>query len=151
MCLVKMNTVKCFNCKFSTTDEEKLLSHVKIHLHEATFSIKCQRCPQVSGKSSKQSGLKALDAHRKHIKVCKLNFLKIKNETKKRQDEEKSGFVWQCQLCDENIELKKLPNIDDFEAIKLHCYKHANEGIVPPCPICEKQYQVNKKCQLLNF
>ena len=132
-----MTSVKCLNCKFSTTDEDELLDHVVIHLHEATFGIKCMRCPQVS--TSRKIG-----SHKKHIKKCKEDLLAIKNPTQQKKLEENTDyFFWKCQICSEIVQLRERPNIKDFEFIATHCYKHTNvDGIVPLCPICGKQYQV---------
>ena len=88
--------VSCLNCDFRTKDESELLSHVRIHQHEPNFRIQCFRCPQISRKTN---------THLKHIKLCK-----EKDNKLPKNDKQKFEFVWQCQICEEEVKISKEPN-----------------------------------------
>ena len=121
----------CLNCDFKTTSEKVLLSHVVKHKNEANFRIKCCHCPQIS---------KKLNSHQKHIKIC-LN-PKPKLAVKETNPTPKKEFYWQCQICNVQININCVPDVQDFDKIKSHCYNHAKEDAFPPCPVCGNTYTV---------
>ena len=128
--------ISCLKCNFKSDNEVQFLSHVEIHQFEPNLQIPCFRCPQIS---------KTIRHHNNHVRACKKACKKKPLDDSATEKTTFNDCVWSCKHCSETFEVKSQPNIDDFETVNRHLFKHARQGEVL-CPICEKPYKVKKCC-----
>ena len=115
----------CIKCNFKTDKEKDYLNHMKDHLYEADFRLKCVLC---------QKAYNSFRSYERHRKFCSLRVCVKKTNDKKVTNNE---TFWRCKivLCNEEIPINPESNLKDFEKVKKHLYRHSRQGTKVTCPI----------------
>ena len=108
---------RCLSCAFETDDEEKLLSHVRIHQHASNPKIMCFRCNLVLG---------SIDSYKRHRKICKDG--RFENDVLEEPVQQEL-IDWECEICHEILKLNRVQSIEDFNIVKDHLSIHSNAGL----------------------
>ena len=127
--LVKSKIVVCPSCPFKISDEDEYLDHVKIHLHEFGYRIRCMLCPQK---------LKNFESYRKHKDTCpernKIAKIAIEEELTRQKK-----YFWLCKICNLKETVSSPQNLKDFKKIQTHLLEHSYKyNDVVLCPSAEK-------------
>ena len=111
-------------CKYEARNENELLSHINIHVHDLNFRIKCLVCSQI---------FNLLKNYHRHKKIC------VKKISEQTTDEKKfTGNFWKCtsSFCDEKIEISDCASTCSvFEKVTKHLKKDSIRGKKVTCPV----------------
>ena len=136
-----VDTIKCVSCDFRASGETELLAHVKIHLHEKNFRLKCLFCPQT---------FKNEHSYQKHKKNC-LAKIQVKKNIEKKEFKDTTAEneqFWVCEIlfCDEKRQIFGKPDSKDFNEVVKHLNRHVRNATTVCCPIaiCGKKFSTYK-------
>ena len=135
------NSVRCVSCGFEAENESTHLKHVKKHVYDFNFKIKCVLCPRFFTR---------MDSYYRHRKVCNS---KISVNTISEKKVSVSERFWKCTslFCDEKIPISGTES-KDFEKVTKHLRKHAlkKDRVICPIAICGIPYTKTLQSSNLN-
>ena len=115
----------CLHCEYEPSSESEFYKHANVHKYQAKFKMKCFFC---------LSKFRKFSIHKRHVKKCGKN-TQCNNTV--------SENVWQCQLCQDQITIKKEPNLGDYKKVSQHLAKHIlKEDEMVCCPTCQASFQL---------